>query len=134
MADSPYTLRVESEDEEVVLIEGLEVVRGFLGGDLSAKPGGYNDLAGTGDRARISVDDVRTVNKTMRSRAKNLLEPRLGIFEDRLPVGVLPTTSTSLRPTTASGKPRGAQPSYPRQSSPASARRSPWLARRRCST
>ena len=46
MADSPYTLRVEREDGELVLIEGLEIVRGFLAGDLSAKPGGYNDLAG----------------------------------------------------------------------------------------
>jgi hypothetical protein len=70
MADTPYTLRVEREDGELVVIEGLEVVQGFLARDLSAKPGGFNDLAGTGDRARISVDDVRTVNKTMRSRSK----------------------------------------------------------------
>jgi len=71
MPDSPYTLRVQREDGELLVIEGLEIVRGFLAGDPSAKPGGYNDLAGVGDRARISVHDVRTVNETMRSRAKH---------------------------------------------------------------
>jgi hypothetical protein len=64
-----YTLRVEREDGELLLLDGLALVEGFLAADLSARPGGYNDQAGRGDREAISIDDVVLVNSTMRSRA-----------------------------------------------------------------
>jgi len=68
--DSPYTLRIEREDGELLVLEGLELVRGFIGGDPSAQPGGYDALAGTGDVNRITLEDVTTINTTMRARSK----------------------------------------------------------------
>jgi len=69
--DSPYTLRVEREDGELLVLDGLALVRGFLTGDLSARPGGYNQQAGRGDREAISLNDIVLVNSTMRSRAEH---------------------------------------------------------------
>jgi hypothetical protein len=59
VADSPYTLRIEREDGDLLVIDGLGLARAFLASDISASPGGYNELAGAGDRARISLEDVR---------------------------------------------------------------------------
>jgi hypothetical protein len=70
VADTQYRLHVEREDGELLVIEGLDIVRAFIASDPSAQPGGYDSLAGKGDRERISAEDVTTVNKTMRARAK----------------------------------------------------------------
>jgi hypothetical protein len=69
MDDSPYTLGVEREDGELLVIDGLAIVRGFIGGDPSARPGGYDSQAGHGDPARITRADVTTMNQTMRARS-----------------------------------------------------------------
>lgn len=66
---SPYTLRIEREDGELLVIEGLAVVRAFITGDPSAQPGGYDSHAGQGDPARITKVDVTTMNQTMRARS-----------------------------------------------------------------
>lgn len=65
----PYTLRLEREDGELLVIDGLAVVRAFLSGDPSAQPGGYDSRAGQGDAARITRADVTTMNQTMRARS-----------------------------------------------------------------
>ena len=59
------------EDGELLVLDGLALVSGFLSRDLSARPGGYNDHAGRGDPRAISLDDVKLVNATMRSRAEH---------------------------------------------------------------
>jgi hypothetical protein len=46
-------------------------VRGFLAGDLRARPGRYNHQAGRGDRDAITLDDIALVNSTMRSRSEH---------------------------------------------------------------
>jgi len=71
VADSPYTLRIVREDGESLVLDGLELVLGFVAGDPSAQPGGYDALAGTGAVDRITLDDVETVNQTMRARSKH---------------------------------------------------------------
>jgi hypothetical protein len=69
--DTAYTVRVEREDHELLVLDGLELVRGFRAGDISAQPGGYDELAGTGDSPdRITEDDIHKVNSLMRARAK----------------------------------------------------------------
>ena len=69
MPDPAYTLRIEREDGELVVMDGLDLVRGFIAGDPSAQPGGYDSLAGKGDPDRITVEDVIAVNTTMRARS-----------------------------------------------------------------
>jgi hypothetical protein len=69
--DPACTLRVEREDGELLVLDGLALVRGFLAGDLSARPGGYNDQAGRGNRDAITLDDIVLVNSTMRSRSEH---------------------------------------------------------------
>jgi hypothetical protein len=69
MDQSPYTLRVEREDGELLVLDGLALVRGFIAGDPSAQPGGYDSRAGAGDPERISKADVTTMNQTMRARS-----------------------------------------------------------------
>jgi hypothetical protein len=69
--DPAFSLRLEREDGELLVLDGLSLVRGFLEADLSARPGGYNDQAGRGDREAISLDDIVLVNSTMRSRAQH---------------------------------------------------------------
>ena len=64
-------MRIEREDGELLVLDGLALVRGYLASDLSARPGGYNDHAGRGDPRAISLDDVVLVNSTMRSRAEH---------------------------------------------------------------
>ena len=43
----------------------------FFTGDPSSKPGGYDSLAGSGDRNRIVAADVIAMNTTMRARSKH---------------------------------------------------------------
>ncbi|RKQ86059.1 hypothetical protein C8N24_4068 [Solirubrobacter pauli] len=71
LVDRDYTLFIEREDDELLVLDGLALVQGFLAGDPSARPGGYNDQAGLGDREAISLADVRLVNSTMRARAEH---------------------------------------------------------------
>lgn len=56
MAETEFTLRVEREDGETLILKGLALARAFFTGDPSAKPGGYDSLAGSGDRDRIVVE------------------------------------------------------------------------------
>lgn len=69
--DREHTLFVEREDGELLVLDGLALVRGFLAGDLSARPGGHNDRAGRGNRGAITLGDIVLVNSTMRSRAQH---------------------------------------------------------------
>jgi hypothetical protein len=72
LVNGDHTLFVEREDGELLVLDGLSLVEGFLAGDPSARPGGYNDQAGRGDRAAISYADVRLVNSTMRARSEHV--------------------------------------------------------------
>lgn len=69
MNDSPYTLRIERLDDELLVLDGLALVRGFMATDPSAQAGGYDSRAGNGDPARITKADVTTMNQTMRARS-----------------------------------------------------------------
>jgi hypothetical protein len=69
--DPVHTLRIEREDGELLVIDGHDLVTGFIAGDPSAQPGGYDALAGTGDGDRITEDDVTAVNTTMRARSSH---------------------------------------------------------------
>jgi hypothetical protein len=71
LVNRDYTLFIEREDNDVLVLDGLALVQGFLAGDLSARPGGYNEQAGRGNRDAISINDVRLVNSTMRARAEH---------------------------------------------------------------
>ena len=71
MADSCDNLRIRREDDERLVLDGLGLVRGFLAGDPSARPGGYNSLAGKGALDRITPADVTTINETMRARSSH---------------------------------------------------------------
>ena len=49
MAAPCDNLRIRREDvNERLVLDGLGLVRGFLAGDPSARPGGYNSLVGKG--------------------------------------------------------------------------------------
>jgi Family of unknown function (DUF6308) len=53
-----------------LVIENAEaLVAHFLDSDASARPGGYDDLAGRGERDRITRSDVVAINTTMRARS-----------------------------------------------------------------
>ena len=54
-----------------LVLDGLALARAFFSADPSAKAGGYDSLAGTGDRNRVVVEDVIAMNTTMRSRSKH---------------------------------------------------------------
>ena len=64
-------MRVEREDGEILVLDALALARAFFSADPSAKAGGYDSLAGTGDRNRVVVEDVIAMNTTMRSRSKH---------------------------------------------------------------
>ena len=69
VADDDCTLRVEREDGELLVLDGLALARAFFTGDISARPGGYDALAGQGDSNLISVEDVNVMNRSMRARS-----------------------------------------------------------------
>ena len=71
LTGTEFTLRVEREDRETLWLDGLALARAFFTGDPSSKPGGYDSLAGCGDRQRIVVDDVIAMNSTMRARSEH---------------------------------------------------------------
>jgi hypothetical protein len=53
----------------LVVEEAEALVAHFLDTDASAKPGGYDDLAGHGERDRVTRSDVVAINTTMRARS-----------------------------------------------------------------
>src|SRR4051794_21810809 len=57
----------------VLIVEQAEqLVAHFLRNDASAQPGGYDDLAGHGERDRITRSDVVAINTTMRARSPHM--------------------------------------------------------------
>ncbi|MFL5854478.1 MAG: DUF6308 family protein [Solirubrobacteraceae bacterium] len=69
--DDEFTIRVAREDGESLVLAGLTLARAFFEADPSARPGGYDALAGFGHRDRVGVEDVIAMNTTMRSRSKH---------------------------------------------------------------
>jgi hypothetical protein len=65
----PDLIVVKREDGESLVLSGLSLARVFFTGDPSSKPGGYDSLAGSGDRDRIVAADVVAMNTTMRARS-----------------------------------------------------------------
>jgi hypothetical protein len=72
MAEPDPIVAVEREDGESLVLNGLTLARAFFTGDPSSKPGGYDSLAGSGDRDRIVAADVVAMNTTMRARSKHI--------------------------------------------------------------
>lgn len=58
MAEPDLIVAVKREDGESLVLNGLTLARAFFTGDPSSKPGGYDSLAGSGDRNRIVAADV----------------------------------------------------------------------------
>jgi Family of unknown function (DUF6308) len=78
VANNEYTLHVQREDGEALMLHGLALACAFFIGDPSAKLGGYDSLAGLGNHNRVVVEDVIAMNTTTRSRSKpGLWEPVL---------------------------------------------------------
>jgi len=71
MAEPDLIIAVKREDGESLVLNGLTLARAFFTGDPSSKPGGYDSLAGSGDRNRIVAADVIAMNTTMRARSKH---------------------------------------------------------------
>ena len=70
MAHGAFTIRVERLDGEILVLDGLALARGFFGSDPSpGDEGALHAPAGLGDPARIELDDVIEMNRTMRSRS-----------------------------------------------------------------
>ena len=66
------TLRIDRRDGEHLVLDGLALARGFFLGDPSSiADGAYDQLAGRGDPWRITTDDIRAINRTMRARSKH---------------------------------------------------------------
>ncbi len=69
-----------------LIVEDAErLVLDFLRHDPSALPGGYDDRAGRGERDRISVDEIRAINQTMRARSAHAVWEDLTLAPDLLP-------------------------------------------------
>src|SRR4051794_15310497 len=65
-----YTIRVERNDKELLVIDGLAIARAFFEGDASSVgPNSYDAKAGKGNPTRIEIADVETMNSTMRTRS-----------------------------------------------------------------
>jgi hypothetical protein len=62
-------LRRIGSGPSLVIEDAEALVAHFLDIDASAKPGGYDDLAGHGERDRITRSDVVAINTTMRARS-----------------------------------------------------------------
>lgn len=62
-------LRRIGSGPSLVIEDAEALVAHFLDTDASAKPGGYDDLAGHGERDRITRSDVVAINTTMRARS-----------------------------------------------------------------
>src|SRR5574337_1508733 len=53
----------------LVIEDALGLAGDFFRFDASSAPGGYDDQAGHGDPDRVTLDDVRAINETMRARS-----------------------------------------------------------------
>jgi hypothetical protein len=53
----------------LVFEQAEQLVAHLLHSEASAQPGGYDDLAGHGERDRITRSDVVAINTTMRARS-----------------------------------------------------------------
>ncbi len=74
-----HTLRVEREDGELLVLDGLSLAQAFFASDTSEQIGGFDPLRGLGKPNRITIEDVIVMNTTMRSRsAHRLWDPVLG--------------------------------------------------------
>jgi hypothetical protein len=71
MAERLFTVAVEREDAETLLLDGLALARAFFTGDPSSQPGGYDSRVGLANHDRILVEDIVTVNTTMRARSSH---------------------------------------------------------------
>lgn len=72
MAAQDITLIIERLDGEVLVLDGLALARAFFSSDRSSVgEQSYDALAGHGPRSRIRVEDIRTINKTMRARSQH---------------------------------------------------------------
>jgi Family of unknown function (DUF6308) len=73
VAGDDFTLHVNREDGEELVLDGLALAGAFFVADPSAKLGGYDSLAGLGSPDRMVIEDVIAMNTTMRSRSKHSL-------------------------------------------------------------
>jgi len=70
--DPDTTLTVHRLDGEGLTLDGFGLARAFFVGDPSSVgEGAYDSLTGRGDPCRITVDDIRAINTTMRARSKH---------------------------------------------------------------
>jgi hypothetical protein len=53
----------------LVIEDAGQLALDFFSNDASSKPGGYDDLAGQGERDRITRADIVAINTTMRARS-----------------------------------------------------------------
>jgi hypothetical protein len=68
-----HTLRIQREDSEELVLDGLGLARAFFGADSGPMIPGYDPMAGLGDPDRVALDDIIAMNSTMRSRSKHSL-------------------------------------------------------------
>jgi hypothetical protein len=70
-----YELRVQREDDEELVLDGLGLARAFFRTDSESGPliPGYDPVGGLGDPGRITLEDIIAMNSTMRSRSKHSL-------------------------------------------------------------
>jgi hypothetical protein len=73
MAEPAFTVRVEREDGDTLLLDGLALARAFFTGDPSSQPRAFDSLAGKANPDRIVVDDINAINATMRARSAHAL-------------------------------------------------------------
>jgi Family of unknown function (DUF6308) len=65
-----YTITVERQDKELLVIDGLAIAQAFFEGDASSVGSeSYDAKAGKGLATRIQLSDVEDMNRTMRTRS-----------------------------------------------------------------
>jgi hypothetical protein len=119
MAEPDLIVAVKREDGESLVLNGLTLARAFFTGDPSSKPGGYDSLAGSGDRNRIVAADVIAMNTTMRARSKHAAWKPL-LEDDQAWLRNLPFKLDIMQGKKRTGSPPTAMPCFPKPSPPAS--------------
>jgi len=66
---STIQIRRITTGPSLVIEDAAALALDFFSTDASSAPGGYDDLAGGGDRDRITLSDIIAVNTTMRARS-----------------------------------------------------------------
>jgi hypothetical protein len=69
MTPSTIEIRRITTGPSLVIEDAAQLALDFFRTDASSKPGGYDDLAGGGDRDRITRGDIVAINTTMRARS-----------------------------------------------------------------